>query len=131
MKVYARVGAKVIIKNEDGKILILRRSEKMSRPGGWDFPGGASDFGEAMEDTVIRETREETGLVIGDPILTITHSYINEDDDYTILVGFQAKTSAATVCLSIEHDLYEWVTPAKARELVWPEFHKKLLEKTL
>lgn len=117
MKVYARVGAKVIIENKLGRILVLRRSANMSRPGGWDFPGGASDFGEAMENTVIRETREETGLEIFDLKLAVSHSSISEDNDYTVLTGFIAKTQSAQVTISHEHDFVEWITPNEATRL--------------
>ncbi|MEP7166807.1 MAG: NUDIX hydrolase [Candidatus Woesebacteria bacterium] len=128
-KVFARVGAKTIIQNREGKILVLRRSEKCSRPGGWDFPGGASDWGENPRDTVIRETREETGLEIKDPTMLTIYSSVSEENEYIVQVGFAAKIQAGEVLLSWEHDLFEWITVEAALTCTWPGFHKQLLQK--
>jgi len=45
----------------DDKVLLVRRSEKPYR-GYWVLPGGYVEAGETVEDAVIREVREETGL---------------------------------------------------------------------
>ena len=47
----------------DGKLLMIRRSE---REGDllWALPGGAIETGESPEDAAVRETLEETGLVV-------------------------------------------------------------------
>jgi 8-oxo-dGTP diphosphatase len=47
----------------DGRLLMIRRSE---REGDllWALPGGAIEAGEAPEEAAVRETAEETGLVV-------------------------------------------------------------------
>ncbi|NIO20176.1 MAG: NUDIX domain-containing protein [Candidatus Aenigmarchaeota archaeon] len=45
----------------DGKILLLKRSIKPFR-GYWVLPGGRVEFGETVEEAVMREAKEETGL---------------------------------------------------------------------
>jgi ADP-ribose pyrophosphatase YjhB (NUDIX family) len=52
--------AVAFIENEQGQVLLIKRSDN----GDWALPGGAHDLGETIEDTAIREAREETGLDI-------------------------------------------------------------------
>ena len=51
------VGA--IIKNKDNKILLL---DRVNIPYGWAGPAGHVDKGETLEQSIIRETKEEVGL---------------------------------------------------------------------
>tara|TARA_R110002110_G_scaffold131470_4_gene312343 strand:+ start:695 stop:1255 length:561 start_codon:yes stop_codon:yes gene_type:complete len=57
--------AKVVITNEEGKVLVLKRSpESHYKPEHWDLPGGHLKKGEAEEAAATRETKEETNLDI-------------------------------------------------------------------
>ena len=58
------LSVKTIVYNDNDEILLLRRSEKSSRPHGWDFPGGGVDSGENPSDSVEREAFEETGVTV-------------------------------------------------------------------
>lgn len=57
-------GVVVAIRRRDGRWLMVRRSRHVTAPGRVCFPGGAVEVGEALEAAVIREMREELGLVV-------------------------------------------------------------------
>lgn len=52
----------VIIPSEDGIVLIRRGSEPFERQ--WALSGGFVEVGETVEEAAVRETAEETGLVV-------------------------------------------------------------------
>jgi mutator protein MutT len=53
------VGAVVV--RSDGRVLLVRRGHA-PRLGAWTIPGGKVEPGESLEDAVVRELREETGI---------------------------------------------------------------------
>ncbi len=49
---------------DQSEVLLLQRSQTTSRPGQWGLPGGSIEANETLEEAVIRETKEEAGLVV-------------------------------------------------------------------
>ncbi|AIC93510.1 NUDIX hydrolase [Shouchella lehensis] len=54
-------GSVVLIVNNQGELLLENRND-----GGWGLPGGLMELGESLEQTAIREVKEETGLDVKD-----------------------------------------------------------------
>ncbi|EKQ51950.1 MAG: ADP-ribose pyrophosphatase [Methanobacterium sp. Maddingley MBC34] len=52
-----------VITDLDGRIIFIRRKNPPYK-GSWAFPGGFVEYGETVEEAVIREVREETGVKI-------------------------------------------------------------------
>lgn len=62
---YIGVGAGAVIVNPEGKLFLAKRGrEARNERHKWEFPGGSVEFGERLEDALIREIREEYGISI-------------------------------------------------------------------
>lgn len=63
----------------DGKVLIARRPGHVHQGGLLEFPGGKVEAGETVQQALVREIREETGLRIDpdvlEPVIEIRHDY--------------------------------------------------------
>lgn len=57
------LAVRVIITNESGKVLLLKRDATSYGNDEWCLPGGKIDFGQTAADAVAREVIEETSLV--------------------------------------------------------------------
>jgi 8-oxo-dGTP diphosphatase len=55
------VGA--VIKDESGRLLLIKRGHEPGK-GLWSIPGGRVEAGESDADALVREVREETGLIV-------------------------------------------------------------------
>lgn len=66
---------------EEGQVALVRSSNPKHTPSLWWLPGGGIDFGEAPEDTLIREFLEETGLEVHQPELLDVTSDVRRRDN--------------------------------------------------
>ena len=95
----------------DGSVLVLRRSPlKDHAPGEWETGSGRVEYGEAPEDAVRREVREETGLQVEivAPVDTF-HFYGGVDREETVGLTFWCRHVGGEAVLSDEHDRAQWV----------------------
>jgi 8-oxo-dGTP diphosphatase len=71
------VGA-VIVQNHS--VLLIRRAQPPLL-GEWSLPGGVLECGETLREAVVREAREETGLVVEtDDLLGVYERLIRDDE---------------------------------------------------
>lgn len=83
------VTARAIIRDRAGRVLLQKRSDY----GNWGLPGGGMEPGEAIENTMIREVYEETGLVVEQYELYLIYSgermyYTYPDGNEVVFVMF-------------------------------------------
>lgn len=70
------------------------------------------EFGETIEETLIREIKEETGLYIEPLNLIDTWNYLNNENNHPIAgIIYSCKIkNFQDISLSDEHDYYEWLS---------------------
>jgi len=61
----------------EGKILICQRPAEGPLAGYWEFPGGKKEESETLEQTLVRELREELAIEVGglEPLAEIEFEY--------------------------------------------------------
>ncbi|HCT64237.1 MAG TPA: DNA mismatch repair protein MutT [Lachnospiraceae bacterium] len=110
MKVFLAT-AKAIIA-VDNRVLILKKvkanGEKLDSK--WDLPGGKVEFGETLEEALIREVKEETGCNAS--IIKPYKFWTFYPSDNVQIVGttfFCRLTDECRIQLSEEHSEFAWI----------------------
>lgn len=98
-------GVNVLIINENNEVLLQKRG---TFPYKWGLIGGITELGESLEDTAIREAKEETNLSIDNLTFLGTTSgkdcfidFPNGDKAYFITIGYY--TNSYTGGLKIDN----------------------------
>ncbi len=89
------VGVGAIILKQ-GNILLEKRGNEPAK-GKWSIPGGVVEIGEHLEDAVLRETLEETGLAGENPQLIDVVDQVQMDSKGTIAYHYVIIDYSVTV----------------------------------
>jgi nucleoside triphosphatase len=120
----------VFIFNQQGKLLLLQ-SHKW--PGAYVVPGGHVELGERLEETAVREAKEETGLDIYDLEFINFQQFIYDPafwkKRHFIFFDFAARTDSTDVVLNDEAQAYIWIDPQTALELPLDGYTRVSVEK--
>ena len=124
------VGA--FIFNTNGELLLLK-SHKW--PGKYVVPGGHVELGERIEETVIREAKEETGLDVYDLEFINFQQFIYDPafwkQRHFIFFDYACKTEDIKVILNDEAEEFVWINPREALNLPLDTYTRVSIEKYL
>jgi ADP-ribose pyrophosphatase YjhB (NUDIX family) len=114
------VAVTVFVVDDHDRVLLIRRTDN----GLWAVPGGAQDFGEYIAETAVRETREESGIVIEVTgiigIYTNPHhvmAYTDGEVRQQFSICFRGRYLSGEPTPSTESSEVRWVTREELDEL--------------
>ncbi|MGH8528376.1 MAG: Nudix family hydrolase [Nevskiales bacterium] len=98
-----------VVEDKAGRVLISQRKPDCSYAGQWEFPGGKVESGEAVEDALRRELREELGVevTVARPLIRVAHRY----PDREVLLDTWRVKQWSGVAQSREGQCFAWVKP--------------------
>lgn len=121
---HLEVAAGVILRGP--YVLIARRPDHTHLGGLWEFPGGALESGETLEECLAREIQEELGLVVrvGRHALSVQQTYADRDVHlhfyYCTAIG---GTPEARGCAE-----FRWVTVEELSTFDFPPADRPLID---
>lgn len=128
-----QVGVKILLKNEEGKYLMLHRSSKKypDADGRWDCTGGRIIPGTPLMDNLRREVSEETGLeIIGEPELIAAQDILRINDLHIVRLTYRGHARGNVILDTEENDEYRWFALQELYELDdMCAYCKKILDK--
>ena len=127
------VGGVVLI---DGRVVLIRRGKEPLR-GRWVIPGGTVELGETLQEAVVREMQEETGLLVAPREVVLVFDRIQREgpsvEYHYVIIDYaceyvsgelKAGSDADEVALVAPEELDGYNLPPQARDLVVDVFRR-------
>ncbi|HJU05807.1 MAG TPA: 8-oxo-dGTP diphosphatase MutT [Nitrospiraceae bacterium] len=108
------------------RYLITRRKPGVHLGGMWEFPGGKRETGEAMEDCLRRELREELNIEVTAPLpyRVVRHAYPGKLVElYVFFCSIEQGQPQALGCQD-----FRWVVPEDLHNFEFPPADKPIIE---
>lgn len=122
-EVHVAVG--VIIR--DGRVLIARRPEHAHQGGLLEFPGGKVEPGETVQQALVREIAEETGLKLIEsalqPVIGVRHDY----GDKRVFLDVWSTDAATGEASGCEGQPVQWLLPQDLRDADFPAANRPII----
>lgn len=134
--IILQVGVKILLKNEAGKYLLIRRNPKKYPEVGpkWDIVGGRIEPGTPLMANLEREVYEETKLkVVSVPVLIAAQDILRVPGKHVVRLTYTGFTSGEPK-IDEESLEYRWFTADQIRAMSIEEldiYFKELLDKAL
>lgn len=119
------VAVAVVIRQ--GRVLIARRPDHVHQGGLLEFPGGKVEPDETVQQALVREIAEETGLSVPEsslePVIGIRHDY----GDKRVFLDVWRTRDALGVAEGLEGQPIEWLLPSELRDDDFPAANRPII----
>ena len=125
------VAAAVVDDLDDSRLLLAaRRARPASLAGRWEFPGGKVEPGEAPEEALHRELREELGVqvALGVELLGPDDGAWRLSEQYVMRLWFAEVLEGEPVPL-VEHDELRWLPDGQWLDVPWLDADVRIVER--
>ena len=127
MSVKTLLVAACALIDPDGRVLIAQRPQGKAMAGLWEFPGGKIEAGERPEASLIRELKEELGIVVREeclaPLTFASHLY----PDFHLLMPLYVCRRWEGIVRGQEGQNLKWVRPPDLRNYPMPPADEPLI----
>lgn len=124
MKPFIAV-TRALIVGEDGVLVVKRSDDSHTNPSLWELPGGKVRANETLDEALVREVHEETGLRIrpGHVVGAVEQAFPHK---VSVNIIFTVDVLGGGVRISSEHEDWCWYTSGPLRFSPWLEEFKKM-----
>jgi 8-oxo-dGTP diphosphatase len=138
---YIGVGVGAVIFNSAGRVFLAKRGRDVQNESGkWEFPGGGVEFGETLEQALVREVKEEYGIAIEvETLLDVVDHLIPGEKQHWISPTFLCRIRSGTPRIREPHKCDEigWyaleeipkdqltIASQKSLESLWKKIRKE------
>jgi 8-oxo-dGTP diphosphatase len=104
------VGAVIL----DGDKILLEKRKNAPSKGKWSVPGGLVELGEDVEQAVVREVKEETGLDVYEPRLVDVVTYVSLGEKggvmyHYVIIDYLVTAKSGNPKAASDADALKWV----------------------
>ena len=122
---HIQVAVGVIVDND--RVLLAKRPEHLHQGNKWEFPGGKIESGESAFDALVREWREEMGVIVREAeyLFAFNHRYQDRQValDVWRVIHFDGHPEA------LEGQVLRWVDTRTLKSLSFLEGNRQLLRR--
>ena len=130
MTTAVSVGVGAVIVHE-GRVALIQRGKEPLR-GRWVIPGGTVELGESLEDAVVREVLEETGLEVRPEEVVLVFDRILKDETgvryHYVIIDYRCRYLAGELVAGTDAAAAAWVRPEELPGYDVPELALRIIQ---